>query len=209
MTDIAEKLPCSIKIDGAEYPVNTDFRIMTGFETKITAADISDKKEFIKIFIETISKLFIEIPRADINKIIDGIMWFYRCGESPENKSGNPSRAKRCYDYKEDANYIYAAFAQQYGDDLVNSKMHWWEFRAKFLGLTDATEFVKIMQYRCTDISKIKNKDERARLKRLQEHYALKENRMKFADAAHRQADMRERLKKRFEAAEKFSEKNS
>ena len=203
MTDITEKLPRSITIDGVEYPVNTDFRIMAEFEKKITAADISDRKEFVKIFIDVISKLFQKIPHADIDKIISGVMWFYRCGEDTENKSGDPSRAKRCYDYKEDANYIYAAFAQQYGDDLVNSKMHWWEFRAKFIGLTDYTEFVRIMQYRCTDISKIKNKDEKARLKRLQERYALKENRIKFANAAHRQLDMRERLKKRFETAEK------
>ncbi len=209
MISLTDKLPRSINIDGEEYPVNTDFRIMAEFETKLTTTDISDRKEFIKIFIETISKLFLEIPHADIDKIIEGIMWFYRCGVSSANQSGNSSRAKRCYDYNEDAGYIFAAFYQQYGDDLLNSKMHWWEFRAKFLGLTDETEFVKIMQYRCTDISKIKSKDEKARLKRLQEHYALKENRIKFADAVHRQSDMRERLKKRFEAAEKNSKNSS
>ncbi len=207
MINLTEKLPRSIKIGGAEYPVNTDFRIMTEFETKICSVDISDKNAFAKIIAETISKLFIKIPKADIEEIIKGLLNYYRCGKKP--KTGGFFPQKRCYDYKEDANYIYAAFAQQYGDDLVNSKMHWWEFRAKFLGLTDATEFVKIMQYRCTDISKIKNKDERARLKKLQEYFSLgSQNTHKFANVKEREQAMKMRLQKRFkEVKEQASKK--
>lgn len=42
------------------------------------------------------------------------------------------------------------------------------------MALTEATEFVKIMQYRGTDTSKIKCKEERCRIKKLQERYALR-----------------------------------
>ena len=202
MIKLTEKLPRSITINGAEYSVNTDFRIMAEFETKICNTDISDKKVFAEIIAETVSKLFIDAPKANIDEIIKAMLKYYRCGK--ECKSGGVCSHKRCYDYNKDADYIYAAFAQQYGDDLSSAKMHWWEFRAKFLGLTDATEFVKIMQYRNADISKIKNKDERARLRKLQEYFSLRpQNTQKFANVKERDEAMKMRLQKRFEEVKK------
>lgn len=207
MIKFTAELPRSISIGGADYAINTDYRIMADFETKINNIGNSDSEAFIRIINETADLLFIEKPQIDLNELLNGILWYYRCGkEPPKNISGDK---KRCYDYDEDSDYIFAAFMQIYGDDLISADMHWWEFCAKFMGLTDETEFVKIMQYRSTNISKIKNKDEKARIKRLQEHFALKSQKQKkFADVQSRDEAIKQKLQRRFEEVQKQAEGN-
>ena len=203
MIKLTEQFPNSIKIGEKNYAINTDYRIMANLETKISRADISDANKFAEIFRETISALFIEIPNEDIREIIKGVLLYYCCGKEPSPKKSEGG-SKRCYDNDEDSYYLFAAFMQQYGDDLITSHMHWWEFRAKFTALTEETEFVKIMQYRSINISKIKNKEERARIKKLQERFALKSQKpKKFADVESRDEAMKQKLQKRFEEVQK------
>lgn len=207
MIKITAELPRAITIGGAAYAINTDYRIMADFEKKIADADMSDKTAFAKILSETVSALFIDgLPNADAEQIIEGLLWYYRCGKEPRSTSESGSK-KRYYDYDEDSDYIYAAFMQQYGDNLLTSHMHWWEFRAKFMSLTDATEFVKIMQYRGTDVSKIKCKEERSRIKKIQERYALKSQKIqKFASLKDRDEAFKEKLRKRYEEVQRQAE---
>ncbi|MCM1024647.1 MAG: bacteriophage Gp15 family protein [Prevotella sp.] len=77
---------------------------------KIANADMSDKTAFSRILSETVSALFIDFPRADIQKIVEGLLWYYRCGKEPRDVSDTPRSNKRYYDYGEDSDYIYAAF---------------------------------------------------------------------------------------------------
>lgn len=205
MYKLTAELPDSITIDGKEYSIDTDYRIMADFETKINRTDITDKKALAKILSETLSALFTEIPDVPAEKLIAGMLWYYRCGKDPE-KSTKKNHIK-CYDYDEDADHIFAAFMQQYGDDLTSSDMHWWKFRAKFTNLTDTTKFVRIMQYRCADLSLIKDRNERARIKKLQDIYALKSRRIShIPDTEARNDDMKKRLTKRFEEVKKLSD---
>lgn len=205
MNSFTVGLPKFISIGGAEYAINTDYRIMADFETKIANADMSDKTTFSQILSDTVSALFIDLPNADAQQIIDGLLWYYRCGKEPHNTECGSK--KRYFDYDEDSDYIYAAFMQQYGDDLITSHMHWWEFRAKFMSLTEDTEFVKIMQYRGTDVSKIKCKEEKLRIKKLQERYALKSQKMqKFATLEDRNEAFKQRLQKRYDEVRRQAE---
>ncbi len=207
MINFAAGLPRSITIGGEAYAINTDYRIMADFEMKIANADMSDRTAFAKDLFETVSALFIDVPHAGAQQIIEGVLWYYRCGNEPRETSVTPRSNKRYYDYSEDSDYIYAAFMQQYGDDLLTSKMHWWEFRAKFMALTEATEFVKIMQYRGTDVSKIKCREERSRIKKLQERYALRSQKIhRFASLEDRNEAFKEKLRKRYEEVQKKAE---
>lgn len=114
----------------------------------------------------------------DIKKAIDEIVWFYACGKNKkvDNKTenNNNKEKKQIYSYEFDAEYIYSAFLQQYKIDLNSIRyMHWWKFKALMENLNEDTQFVKIMGYRALDISKIKDKEEKARYKRLKKIYAL------------------------------------
>lgn len=182
--------PCEIEVNGVKYPVNTDFRLMMRFEL---ASQKKDRDALIKIISEFYSGNMPDDPDA----AVDGIISFYLCGEKKDTAGGSGNN-RRCYAFDEDSRYICAAFRQQYGIDLNSARMHWWEFSSLFAGLTDMTEFVKIMQYRCADVRKIKNDAEKARIKRLQRQFALSENRIKhYASAAEREKAMIEEARQK------------
>ena len=81
------------------------------------------------------------------------------------------------YSFEYDDGMIFAAFYDQYGIDLNDIEyLHWWKFKAMFDALKADNEIVKIMSYRATDLSTIKDKHERSRIARLQAIYAIPNN---------------------------------
>lgn len=189
--------PSAVSVGGVDFPVVTDFRLMMELEL---AVQNSDKRKIAGI----LQRFYCGNIPMRVKEAIDEMMRFYLCGnDAPEKKEdhGNPDfKARRCYAFDEDQKYICAAFRQQYGIDLLRSEMHWWEFSALFAGLTENTEFVKIMQYRCTNTAKIKNHAEKLRILKLKKHYALSENKVeKFASLEDRNKAFIERTKQRHE----------
>jgi hypothetical protein len=55
--------------------------------------------------------------------------------------------SERVLDYEIDAPYIYAAFMEQYGIDLIETRLHWYKFVALLHGLHD-TELNRIITAR-------------------------------------------------------------
>ena len=112
---------------------------------------------------------------------MDGILWFYRCGEDIKEKTDKKSKStnkKQIYSYEYDAKYIYSAFLDQYGIDLNEiDYLHWFKFKALFEGLKSDNKICEIMSYRSIDLSKIKNKEEKKKYKQLQRQWALPDNR--------------------------------
>lgn len=82
---------------------------------------------------------------------------------------------KGSYDINIDATYIYTAFMQAYGIDLHQQlgRMHWQEFQALLRDLPESTAFGEIIKIRSTDLSKIKDPDERKRMATLKNKYRL------------------------------------
>lgn len=153
---------------------NTNFRTCILFELLMLDNKIENAQKIpliLNLFYSNIEQI------ADIEKAIDDILWFYRCGKeekASENNNKNERKNKQIYSYEFDDELIYSAFKDQYDVDLQDIKyLHWWKFKAMFEGLKDDNQIVKIMGYRAMDISKIKDKDEKKHYKRLQQLYAL------------------------------------
>jgi hypothetical protein len=156
--------------------INTDFRNCIRFELIMQDRTIEDKEKLMASLV-----MFYKNEDGNLEKAIaqpllasEGILWFYRCGK--EEKKVCPEKAKKIkqiYSYEFDNDYIFSAFYEQYGINLNTVKMHWFEFKALFQGLNDNIQFSKIMSYRAIDLSKIKDKEEKARYKRLKNLYAL------------------------------------
>ena len=85
----------------------------------------------------------------------------------------NSKTSDLVYSFEHDAQYIYAAFMEQYGIDLTEEDMHWWKFRALFRSLNESTKFVKIMGYRSIEISPSMSKQQRMFYENMKELYAL------------------------------------
>lgn len=155
--------------------INTNFRSFILFELLMQDNNINKSDKILLAL-----NLFFEEQPKDLKKAIEGILWFYKCGEE-EKKAKRKSKKeniKQIYSFEHDAKYIYSAFKDQYGVDLNEiDYLHWFKFKALFEGLKDDNKICEIMSYRAIDINNIKNKDEKEKYKKLQRAWALPDNR--------------------------------
>jgi hypothetical protein len=139
-----------------------------------------------------------EIP-LNTNDAIDHIIWFYRCGKPIETQApAGKAKAGQIYGFEQDANYIYAAFLQAYGLNLLTTPLHWWVFCALLESLPDDTRLMQIMGYRATDTSKLKG-EEKKRLENLKKVFALKSAPGKKLTLQERNQEMLRRERQRAE----------
>ncbi len=154
---------------------NTDFRISILFEMLMQDTNLNKEEKAIgalNLYYPNIEQI------TDFKRAFEDILWFYKCGKeelaNSNKESKNNNRHNQIYSYEFDDNYIYSSFLQQYNIDLQEIEyLHWWKFKALFEGLNKDTKIVEIMGYRALDISKIKDKEEKARYKKLKKIYAL------------------------------------
>ena len=154
--------------------INTNFRSFILFELLMQDNKIKEKEKILLSL-----KLFYDNPPKNVKKGIEAILWFYRCGEDlKKSKKEEKQQKKQIYSYEYDAKYIYSAFLDQYGIDLNEiDHLHWFKFKALFEGLKSDNKICEIMGYRAIDISKIKDKNEKTKYKKLQRQFALPDNR--------------------------------
>ena len=170
---LLDKLP---KVTPSGLIIRTNFRECIKFELLMQDNKI---KEAYKIQL-ALNLFYAEIENPE--KALEDAIWFYSCGnkinkkysEKEDKNSKDTKNNKQIYSYEFDDAYIYSAFMEQYKIDLNSiNYMHWWKFKALMEGLNEDTQFVKIMSYRAIDLSKIKDKEERKKYKKLKSIYAL------------------------------------
>lgn len=158
--------------------INTDFRIGILFELLMQDNNLSDEDKILATFNLYFNNLPNNLEEAFKNQYValETVLWFYRCGkEETNNNKGEKvtKKRKQIYSFEYDDEYIYDAFLEQYKIDLNEAELHWWKFKAMFIGLNENILFSKIMGYRQVDLAKIKDKDERNRIKKLKDIYKL------------------------------------
>ncbi len=190
MSIILNPMPDFLEVGGEKIFIDTDFRTWIRFDE---ALFWNDKPIEERIY----SALDIcydgNIP-ADINSAVHAAIGFYAhkdtqiksIGENSQNEHQSSTRGKQTYSFTHDASLICAAFLSQYRIDLTKDDMHWWLFRALFEGLTDENKICKVMEIRSIDLSKIKDKEQKAHYRRLKRIYRLPDPRCE----EEREADM-------------------
>ncbi|MCB2308822.1 bacteriophage Gp15 family protein [Clostridium estertheticum] len=170
MNILIDLLPEKIDIEGVEYAINSDFRTSMLFELMMADNELDDKQKIEKALLLYYPK----IP-LNINLAVEQILWFYRCGKDMVISGGiGKDKSMQIYDFNFDDDYIYSAFLDQYGVDLQDIKnLHWWKFKAMFKSLKEDNEIVKIMGYRSMDLSKIKDKEQKAHYKKMKDLYKI------------------------------------
>lgn len=172
MNILIDKLPTTVDIDGIEYEINSDFRTSILFSMAMEDENLSEEDKLI-----TAIELYYKVTPHDVKKAIDKILWFYSCDKDNNNtKSSSGKSSKKVFDYDIDSNYIFSAFLTQYNMDLNTIEyLHWWKFKALFDSLDEDLMLCKIIKYRSVDLSKIKDKEEKAYYKKMKETYEIKE----------------------------------
>ena len=166
---LTDDLPKTVLVDGKEYKIYTDFRDYIELHQMLI-----DKRDDSEIYLY-IQDLFIDEIPDDFVETIKAINEFKK-GNTANQPKGNAvkSKSKYVFSFLEDAPYIIGGFRECYGIDLLHIKyMHWWEFNALLESLNESCELKKRIYYRSIDLSTIKNKEERNRIKKIQRSIAI------------------------------------
>lgn len=187
MNILVDLLPIVVEINNEKYDINSDFRTSILFELLMRDDSIGEEDKILMAL-----QLYYPVIPTDINLAIEKMLWFYMCGKDMKKSKGNGKgkNATQIYSFEHDDDYIYAAFMDQYNIDLQDiGYLHWWKFKAMFNGLKEDNKIVKIMEYRSMDLSKIKDKEQKAYYKQMQELYKIpiskdEENKLKEIEEA-------------------------
>lgn len=176
-----------VTINDEEHPIYMAFdNVMSALET-FDDKELSESDRlyiFLGIMLhdydqELISALDFE-TQVDVGKQIIDRINSEPIENQPVDLEGNPMpQPKRdgpqLVSFLFDAKYIYAAFMQAYGIDLIEQQgsLHWSKFSALINALPDNTLMRQIIDIRKTDLSEIKDKDEKKRIKKLKQQFSL------------------------------------
>lgn len=172
-----EAYPMSVCVGGKEIPIITDFREIVRLIDLLKAEDIEPREKMYFLL-----QYFKEQPE-DFESAVDALSDFVTmkgfCDQSLEEcetdeESGEEELRKDVYSFSIDYPFIFSAFLQDYKINIRKIQyMHWWEFRMLFSGLSENTEIKQRILYRSTDLSKIKDKEERKRIAKIQRSIRL------------------------------------
>lgn len=173
-----EKFPEYVVIDGKKYRIITDFREYIKLLELLRDEQIETSDKYYLIM-----QWFLDIPKASFKKCLDALANFMTMEseqeESTEDNEGKAESKKQVLSYTQDAPFILSGFLECYGIDLQQvDYMHWWKFQILIEGMNEDCELKKRMSYRSIDVSQIKDKAERDRIKRIQMQIAITENKI-------------------------------
>lgn len=130
-------LPQTIIVGGGRFRIRTDFRYFLRFAEHLQEKDTKP---------EDYDYMYIDGAPADR---LEGLAKLVEFMQPPQMLPRKDKREKgeKVLDYEIDADYIYAAFWEQYRIDLLGAKLHWYQFCALLHGLHD-TELNNIINAR-------------------------------------------------------------
>ncbi|QCT70827.1 bacteriophage Gp15 family protein [Eubacterium maltosivorans] len=166
-----QRLPKTVEVDGHHYPIDPDYRVMAAFEVNMQEKRGDERA----VIAATLLLFYPEGIPANIEMAAQKMLWFYQCGKEEKSREAESSRhPKQVYSFKADEGYIFSAFLDQYGINLLEVEfMHWWVFRRLFNGLKADNEIVKIMGYRSVKIDSKMPPEKRHLYRKLQKQYQL------------------------------------
>jgi len=177
MFTLTDPLEDEIEIEGKIYPLDL------AFDTVLRFFDLMDDESFFdhekiniafKMFVDTDDEFDFDVKYQAVKTIVETFII-----RDESNGSDDGGTSKQLYDLKQDAEYIYASFLQEYGIDLIEQqgKLRWEKFLALLGGLRDNTRFKEIVWIRAAELPRGKGmEEERKRLRKLKQIYALKKD---------------------------------
>lgn len=169
-----------IKINDVEYPIDFNFNVVLANMELSQNTDISDVTKLRTYLIN-----YLDIDKEDLNKwSINEQQQIYMMitlkllGDDTKRYSPQQNKKddKSAYSFVEDADFIYASFLKDYNIDLIKRRnnLHWNEFKALFVSLSEDTKMVQVMRIRQWTKKDTDTKEYVNQMRELQRVYALK-----------------------------------
>lgn len=162
MIDLTRKeLPNTVDVGGNSFLIKTDFREWIKFGSIFKPG--VHLTELIFVFDK-------KIPQDDFS--VPLLMFYSNPNATPIPSSNKDDDDEiTIIDYMRDGEYIYSAFMQSYGIDLVDIEyLHWHKFLALLRSISDDCKLSQIMGYRSYQKS---NKTEEQRYSELRDIWTL------------------------------------
>jgi hypothetical protein len=157
--------------EGVKYPFHSDCREWIRAEKLIQDTQLPEKMKMSLLFC-----MIFPNGKPDVVEGMKYIRWFLACGDVKTSAADEEENHPRYYDFDNDFPYIYAAFLQFYGIDLIDVKyLHWFKFSALLSSLPEC-KFTDIVSYRNAKIPAGSTKEFRQRVADYRRIYALEEN---------------------------------
>jgi len=131
------RLPETIDVNGSLYRIHTDYRFFLRFREHLQEPTAKP---------DDFDYMYKDNPPHDRLEGIRKLCEFMSPPQELPRRTGTESD-ELVIDYEIDAPYIYAAFMEQYGLDLLLTPLHWYKFCALLHGLHD-TELNNIISAR-------------------------------------------------------------
>lgn len=162
--------------DEHTYKLHLGYRTVLKWYEMLENEELTDLEKVERSFL-----LFVgDVPHISLDeqaKVVNAVqeMITERPYGNNEYKEGRPTAPKRFFSYTKDAEAIYASFIYDYGIDLTECPgMRWEKFQALFSNLSSDSPFMRIVQIRQRDTSKLEG-DELSNVLDAQQYYALDE----------------------------------
>ena len=147
-------LPESIEVHGSLFKIHTDYRYFLRFREHVQEPTAKP---------DDFDYMYISAKPADRLEGVRALCEFMSPPQILPRRTGGET-SEIVIDYEIDAPYIYAAFMEQYGLDLLLAPLHWYKFLALLHGLHD-TELNNIINARLYKPSGRNDEYEKARQK--------------------------------------------
>lgn len=160
MIDLTKKsLPNTVVVGGRDFSIYTDFRTWLRFSIEFEEWEQSGFQGLLEI-----GYLFKDkIPVFECVEDYIGILKFaFPRSVVPRNTG----ETEDVLYFQYDGDYLYSAFMEQYGIDLLETELHWHKFNALLKGLNN-TKMNEIMEFRSYTGEKVK--DMNSQYRRLKE----------------------------------------
>ena len=131
-------LPTTLKVEGEDRPIRTDFRAALDCFLALTDTDLDDYNKAL----EVLEIIYID-PIKPTAEALEQALWFLRGGENEPKKKG-----AQLVSWTQDYNFIASAISKIIGTDIRGLEyLHWWSFLSAYMSIGDCL-FAQIVAIR-------------------------------------------------------------
>ena len=125
-------LPTSVEINGQEYEVRSDFRVILDILEAIGDVELDDQQR-AAVVLDIFYPGFGDMPAEDYEEAIAKCMWFINCGQEETGK-----KPKKLVDWQQDFPVIVAPVNRVMGTEVrLMEYLHWWTFIGAYQEIGD------------------------------------------------------------------------
>lgn len=157
------------EVNGKKYKINTNY------ENALRCLEVHQDNSIgmYEKALATIYLLFGEEALNDKNNheiLLKKAIFYLSLGEEKSLDS------EKDMDFIQDKRLIDISIKTDYGIDIRNTDMHWWDYYDHVNGLTEKCILNRVREIRTFDTSKIEDKKEKEKIEQMKKRYSLKKS---------------------------------